>query len=295
MKIMIIGKGSMSTRRQNFLKTARHEFITYDITDNITCREVMDKYKPDGMIISCPPTTKQQYITLANKHGLKPFCEADIVDYQGDYFPSCSLRFHDGINKIKELLKNETIGKIYTFQYRLGQHIRDWRPKGFDFTNYYAAKHGGPEMVIFELGWLSYLFGTPQKSCGMTDRKMNDTQISSNDVFAMAVQFPVCIGSILVDVFSRPATRSLTVIGSNGTLLWNWDNSYITIDFADGTRTTEGYDKGTAAEGYHAAICEDMYENEIRNFIEAIQGKAEYLYSREEEKACINMLRKVEV
>jgi hypothetical protein len=38
-----------------------------------------------------------------------------------------------------------------------------------------------------------------------------------------------------------------------------------------------------------------MYIDELANWLEAVQGKVQYLYSCEDEKACIEMLRKVEV
>ena len=294
MRFLIIGRGSMSKRRQRNLQALRyHDYVTWDIGDKETAEEIVKSYKPDAIIVSSPPLTKQKYIDEAGQRGIPCFCEADIVSYNGFYYPSCSLIFHHGVQKIKELLQTSAIGNIYTFQYRLGQHLREWRPKGFDFTNYYAAKHGGNEMVIFELAWLSYLFGKPQNCCGIIDKKMNDPQISSNDVFAMAVQFSTCIGSILVDILSRPAARGLTVIGSKANLLWNWDNDSIELEYPNGEYTLVFYPKGKAADGYNENICEEMYQIELKSWIDSLNGGT-YPYSKAEEKAVIECLRKVE-
>jgi predicted dehydrogenase len=196
------------------------------------------------------------------------------------------------------------IGKIYTFNYHLGQHLRDWH-KNADYTDYYAAKKesgGCKEMVIFELGWLSHLFGKPVDAKAFIDQKLDDPQITADDVYAMAVKFPSCTGTVLIDIVSRPAVRELTIVGEKGMLKWNWDNKYININSSGGDYVQFPFDKGTAAEGYHSAICEDMYISEMKAFIEAItptpcdaaQIYGKYPYSREEEEACINILNKIE-
>ena len=186
-------------------------------------------------------------------------------------------------------------------------------------------------MFCFELSWLSYLFGNPVDAKGMIDKKLDDPDITADDVYSAVVKFgkketrfmvskdadievkkgfikvnsleeikPVQLiantitGTILIDIVSRPAIRELRIVGEKGTLKWNWNDSFISIETADGAKVTHGYDKGNAAEGYNANICEQMYENELANWIAAIQGKEKYLYSKEEEEACIKMLKKVE-
>ncbi|MFA5208323.1 MAG: hypothetical protein WC428_06800 [Candidatus Paceibacterota bacterium] len=286
----------MSKRRQRCLKALGYNnFAVWDVTDKATIDEVAQIYEPDAMIVCSPPKTKGTYITFASKLGIPVFCEADIVNYtEGPYYPSCSLIYHPGIQKMCEIIGDGLIGKIYTFQYHLGQHIRDWRPKGFDFANYYAAAYGGKEMLVFELSWLAYLLGRPMAVGGMGDKKMDDAQISSLDVYAMTVHFSTCIGSILIDIVSRPAIRELRIVGEKCNLLWNWNNSYVSLEYPDGAVITYGYDKGKAADGYNANICEQMYIAEMQNFIDAIQCKAEYLFSHDDEKVVMDMLGKIE-
>jgi predicted dehydrogenase len=312
----------MSKRRQRCLKALGHnDLAVWDVTDEATIDEVAQIYEPDAMIVCSPPKTKGEYITLAAKLGIPVFCEADIVSYtEGSYYPSCSLIYHPGIQKIHELLDNETLGKIYCFTYHQGMYLRDWRPAGFDFKGYYAAELGAKEMFCFEMSWLSYLLGTPIEVKGMIDKKLDDPDITADDVYAASVKFhnekaiaeytcgiPIypsrydelkkqfsVTGTVLIDILSRPAIRELRIVGEKCNLLWNWNNSYVSLEHPDGAVITYGYDKGEAADGYNANICEQMYIAEMQNFIDAVQGKAEYLFSRGDEEAVMGMLGKVE-
>ncbi|MFA5307240.1 MAG: hypothetical protein WC365_07375, partial [Candidatus Babeliales bacterium] len=160
----------------------------------------------------------------------------------------------------------------------------------------------------FELSWLSYLFGRPVDAKAFIDRKLNDPDISADDIYSTVVRFEektwICpgrhditsiTGTILIDIVSRPAIRELRIVGEKGMLMWNWDKEFIYFDNENPLQRHQYYvPKGKAAEGYHSSICEEMYISEIANFINAIQGKEQYLYSREDEKAAIAMLGKVE-
>jgi predicted dehydrogenase len=305
------------------LKALGHnDFAVWDVTDKATIDEVAQIYEPDAILVCCPPLTKQPYIALASKLGIPVFCEADIVSYtEGPYYPSCSLIYHPAIQKIKELLDGGTLGNVFTFTYHMGQSIYDWHP-GCDMKTYYAAqKESGAcrEMFCFELSWLSYLFGTPTDVKGMIDKKLDDPDITADDVYSASVKFKqntfitdktgkafgtdfttghiettTVTGNVLIETLSRPAIRELRIIGEKCNLLWNWNNSYVSLEHPDGAVTTYGYDKGKAAPGYNANIYEEFYVEETRNFINAVKNKEKYLYSSEEEKRVIKILEMLE-
>ena len=330
MRFLIIGAGSMGTRRvRNLLELGYTDIIIYDIDSDSSIktaakhgveyvRELSELWnnKPNMAIISIPPLTKQLYIDFCNQLNIPCFCEADICTYSGTYTASATMRFHPAIQKIKELLDNGTLGKIYTFTFHHGMHLRDWHP-GADYKKYYAAKKetgAGQEMLCFELSWLSYLFGIPVDIRGFVDKKLNDAGISADDVFATTVKFgqsiislrrfPFAInntvykntitGTFLNDVVSRPAIRELRIIGEKCNLLWDWNTDYIELEQPDGEISMIFYSKGKAAESYNSNICEQMYVDELSAWIDSIQNGTPYPYSKEEEEAVIKMLKKVE-
>jgi predicted dehydrogenase len=291
----------------------------------------------DGIIASVPPLKKQPFIDLGNRFMVPVFCEADVTTYSGNYFSSATMRFYPAIQKIKEILDTGTLGKVYTFTYHCGNNLYDWHP-GTDMKTYYASTKeagGCKEIFPFELGWMSMLFGTPIDAKGFIDKKLDDPDISADDVYTTTVKFNqatilscmmeseiescgekykvliprdsfqknfTITGTILIDIVSRPAIRELRIVGEKGTLKWNWNDSFILFEPAEHhglnvEQTLNGikftFDKGNAAEGYNSNICEEMYIEEMRNFTDSIQGKAEYYYPKEDEEACIRMLEKV--
>lgn len=332
MRTIVIGcLGSMGRRRIRNLKALGYtDIIGYDLVDykkaNPDCwyTDMLDEVKNflenptgedkkvDGIIVSVPPLQKQEYIDLGNKYNVPVFCEADVTEYSGSYAASATMRFHPAIQKIKELLDKGTLGKIYTFTHHCGNHIEDWHPGANKKTYYAMAKEAGgcKEIFPFELSWLSYLFGTPVDAKGFIDKKLDNTDITADDIYGTVVRFQNekeedygfrvwpklshTIGTVLIDIVSRPAIRELRIVGSKANLIWNWDSDCIEIEQPDSETSMIFYPKGRAAKGYNTNICEEMYIEEMRNFIESVQSKEQYLYSCEDEKACIDMLRKVE-
>lgn len=339
MKFLIIGLGSMGQRRIRCLKAlgytdiwaydrsadiaekVYHKYAVNAIWSTIHLENVMNEYEFDAMLICVPPTMKQEYIVLANEFSIPCFCEADIVTYDGEYYPSRTMVYHPAVKRIKEFLQNSGLGNVYTFNYHLGQHIRDWHV-GADYTNYYAAqKETGAckEMFAFELAWLSWIFGQPANATGMRDKQLKDPQVTADDVYATAVSFrrfhsnrlmDYLVGTVLIDIVSRPAIRKLTIIGEKGMMEWDWRNDYITLmlengDIKNGTRI-EGtkkllFDKGQAQEGYNENIPEQMYVDEVAAFVKEVQGRkseyvyfSEYGYTQHDEREVIEMLGKVE-
>jgi predicted dehydrogenase len=250
----------------------------------------------DAIIISVPPLQKQKYIDLANKYNVACFAEADVILYNGNYYASSTMRYHPAIQEIKELIDSGTLGKVYTFSYHMGQSLYDWHP-GCNMKTYYAAqKESGAcrEMFCFELSWLSFLFGDLKCCAGAIDKKLNNVDISADDIYCSCVCFKDVAGTILIDIVSEPAIRNLRIVGEKCNLLWNWNDDHIKLEFPSGVILPISYERGKAADGYNANICEFMYEQEMKNFCDSIQRKAKYLYSREEEEQVIKMLTMLE-
>jgi predicted dehydrogenase len=383
MKFLIIGRGSMAKRRcRNLDKLGYTQYNTWDITDDTTPKQLIETYKPEIIIVSSPPITKQQYIDMAQEKNIPCFVEADVCLYNGNYYPSSTMRFHPAVIKIKELIDNGTFGKIYSFTYHHGSHLDDWRPKGFP-PDYYAAKKESSackEMFCFELSWLSYLFGMPVDACGYVDKKLDMENVAADDCYSTVAKFektklvqvikpwddritkslknpfikdenntysekydpqkpiltPKChkcimspnsfytgcgeyniqctkgtpdyydendifkeskiftTGTFQCDMVTRPTIRELKISAENGTLTWNWKDNFIDVIDWRGAHSLYKIDKGEAAPGYNSSIIESMYEDELREFIEAVKGNNGYRYSRGEEEAVIKMLGKVE-
>lgn len=317
MKFLVIGCGSMGMRRIRGLKALGHDdIIVWDIDkskEKFACEQynvyrgevdVLDKevflLRPhecyDSIIICVPPLLKQQFITIATEYNMSCFAEADICLYAGNYKSSSTMRFHPAVVKIKELIDNGTLGKIYSFTYHHGSHLDDWRPKGF-LPDYYAAKKESSaccEMFCFELSWLSYLFGMPVDAKGYIGKMLNMENVTADDVYSAILKFDAITGTFQCDMVTRPTIRELRISAENGTLTWNWKDNFIDATDWRGAHSLYKINKGKAAPGYNPSIVESMYVDELREFIEAVKKNGGYRYSRGEEEAVIKMLGKVE-
>lgn len=317
MKFLIIGLGSMGKRRiRNLQYLKKKEIIGFDLREDRR-KEVEKKYEiktcsniekameenPDVLIISTPPNHHIKYELFAAKNNKHFFCEAGIftdgveelinICKKKDIIaaPSATLRFKEPNKKIKELIDKKKIGNVVTFTYHLGLYLPDWHPWE-NFSEFYAGQKDTSatrEMVPFELEWLTWIFGDIEKiSC--IKGKISDLDADIDDVCQLIFQFKNgIIGHLLIDVISRTPTRILRIVGDKGTIEWDWMGEIVRLYEADKKEWTEFKEK----EGIKVKGCigkEDPYIDEMQNFINAIEGKENYIYSLEEDFKILRLL-----
>lgn len=266
------------------------------------------KENPDALIISTPPNIHNEYIKLAIENKKPAFVEASVV--LGDLeelniaakkenvfiAPSCTFRFHPAIEKIKKIVNEGKYGKVTNFTYYLGQYLPDWHPSE-DIKNFYVGKKetgGAREMVCFELTWIVDLLGFPKKTVGFFGKTL-EMGVDIDDTYALSLDFGDKYGSVLVDVVSRYAIRSLLLNMEKGQITWRWDEDLIKVYDAESKRWEDCfYKKGQAAEGYNENIIEDMYIDEMKSFIDALDGKDKFPNSLDDDIRVLKILYGVE-
>lgn len=322
MKFLIIGLGSMGKRRiRNLQFLNAGEILGFDKKEekrkevekiyNIKTFDNFEKallYNPDALIISTPPNFHNEYIKLAIKNKKPAFVEASvIVEGLVDLndlaqknkvlvAPSCTFRFHPAIKIIKNLVKSGKYGEITNFIYYLGQYLPDWHPKE-NIKKFYVGKKetgGAREMVAFELTWLVDLIGFPKNIKGFFGKTL-EMGVDINDTYAFSMDFGDKYGSMLVDVVSRYATRSLLLNMEKGQIAWKWDEDFIKLYNANSKKWEKiYYKKSQAAKGYNKNIREDMYIEEIKYFIDALKEKKSFPNSLKEDIKVLELLNKIE-
>lgn len=321
MKFLVIGLGSMGKRRiRNLQYLGEKDIIGFDLREDRR-KEAKEKYKiktfedidkamaenPDALIISTPPNHHIEYELLAVKNKKHFFCEAGISTEKLDEVkklaeknkliaaPSCTMRFNQSVKKIKELVEHRRVGKLVAVTYHMGQYLPDWHPWE-RITDFYAGKKetaATREMVPFELVWLTWIMGgIKEMSC--IKGKVSSLEADIDDVYQLIFRFENnAIGNMLVEVVSRSPLRILRVVGEEGTILWDWLDDIVRLYEAKTKKWTEfKEDKGFKEKGYLAK--ENMYIEEIRNFINAINGKEKYIYSIDEDMKILNLLKMAE-
>lgn len=321
MKFLVIGLGSMGKRRIRCLQALGYDDITgYDTREDRRA-EAKEKYGVhvlqrcddidkafDAVIVSVPPDRHLEVMRQAVVAGVPSFIEASVVlagleDLEKEaraknvlVAPSCTLRFHPAIAAIKGIVREEKWGRFTNFSYHSGQYLPDWHPWE-KVQDYYVSKKetgGAREIVPFELTWIADVFGSPASVRGLYGATM-DVGADIDDTYAMALRFQRGYGVLLVDVVSRYAVRNLILNLERGQVVWKWDEPNIKVYDAGSLRwSVLPYSVDPAHEGYNPNITEKMYLDELKAFIEAVQGKKAFPHSLSEDISILRLLAEAE-
>jgi len=317
LRFLIVGLGSMGKRRiRNLHACGERDIVGFDIRPDRN-EEAKSKYRIktiadfkdispgdfDVVIISTSPEAHGEYICFALKHDKHFFVEHPVSDdgYE-DIFksmdmgivkaPSCTMRFYAPIMTMKKILDEGRIGKILAFQYHMGQYLPDWHPWENYQDVYFSKKETGAcrEMLPFELIWLNWLMDSAVAEISGSAEKVSDLDMEADDMFMANAKYENGIrGSIIIDVISRKPFRTLRVLGSKGVLEWERFNSEIRVYDAESKKTEMiSVPKGNPESGYVNE--EEMYNEEIKTFVDAVKGKAEYPHTFKENHQLLETL-----
>ena len=154
-------------------------------------------------------------------------CGKKLVTFMG-----FNLRFHECIKKIKELLENNTIGKIISVNAESGSYLPDWHPYE-DYRDSYASKEnlgGGVVLTcIHEIDYLHWFFGEIKELFAMTG-KFSDLKIEVDDLASVIMKFSNnIIAELHLDFFQKPDFRCCKIIGTNGTIYWDSKDNIVKV------------------------------------------------------------------
>jgi predicted dehydrogenase len=269
MKILIVGLGSIGRRHLNNILSIypeaeiillRHSKkpesetisgvgqVVYSLSDAI-------KADPDVAFITNPsPFHIPVAIELAKK-GIHLFIEKPLSqDLNGVYefseickknnnivMVGFNYRFKKSLMALKDALHSDLIGKILSYRGEVGQYLPDWRMNS-DYRQTVSARKelGGGALLELshEFDYSRWLMGEVDSVCAIAG-KYSDMEIDVEDIAEIILQFKSgAIGNIHLDMVNRVKTRTCTIIGSDGTLIWNAaDNSLkiISNDFPQGS------------------------------------------------------------
>lgn len=318
MKFLIIGLGSMGKRRiRNLQQLAMRDIMAYEPREDRR-KEAEEKYgikavsslekamaeNPDAIIISTPPDRHHEYCLMAAKSGKHFFVEASVISQGMEELieacrsqnivaaPSCTMRFHPAIKRIRALVASDTIGKILAFTYHSGMYLPDWHPWEDYRTFYVSKKETGAcrEIVPYELTWITSILGKVEKTSCMRG-KLTKLETDIDDAYQIIMKFQDgVLGHMLIDVISRIPYRSLKLISEEGLIAWDWGESIKVYTAKDRSWKEYPEESGTSVEGYDQKIKEEPYIEEMRRFIEAIEGGRPYPYTLEDDLEVLSIL-----
>jgi predicted dehydrogenase len=307
-KFLVIGLGSMGRRRIRNLLALRirpSHILGFDL-DAKRSADVEKQYgvrtvtnfekgfrefKPNAFIISTPPDLHAKYFLLAARRNIHFFVEVTTVDdgyaklqpLLNKKFiaaPSCTFRYVPAILQMRAMIKKGTIGRVVSFQHYLGQYLPDWHPYE-DYRKVYFAQEktgGAREMFPYEICWLNYLVGgSVQKIVGVND-KYSDLDMTADDIYAAILEYDTgVLGTMMIDLLNRKAARTLRIIGSKGTIEWDWLRYEMKVMLPGHELKILKLDQEKKFNHYNTT--ENVYVAEMKTFLDAIHGKQPYPYS----------------
>lgn len=321
MKFLVIGLGSMGKRRVRCLQALGYtKIIGFDPREDRRT-EAHEKYKietistldesilsnVDACIISTPPDRHMLYAKLAIDHKKPAFIEASVIleevkeikmyNKNNTFLaPSCTLRFHPMIKDITSIIKGGKYGKITNFSYHSGQYLPDWHPWE-NVNDFYVSNRvtgGAREIVPFELTWIVDTIGWPLDVKGFFEKTI-DFGLNIEDSYAFTMKYVGMIGSVVVDVASRFATRSLIINMELGQIQWRWDEECFHLYEVESRRWVKyNQPEFFANVGYNKNIGEGMYIEEIESFIKGIKSPNTYPNSIDDDIKVLEILNKIE-
>lgn len=312
MKILVVGCGSIGERHIRNLKTLSVDKIIacdtnperlalikdkYDIQETYTeLQEAMGK-GIDAVLVCTPPSTHIPIALEAVDCKAHVFIEKPIsnsLDGVDDLIKSApkngliicvgyNFRFHQGLKLVKDMLEREEIGKILSARAEFGQYLPDWRPWQ-DYRKSYTAKKGLGGGIILdgshELDYMRWLLGEIEQIFCFAE-KISDLKVETEDVAEILLKFKSgAIGEIHLDFVRPDYSRTCELIGEEGIITWNFSEKFVRI-YSSKTKKWDIFNINVDTN--------DMYINEMMNFINSVHGVEKLLIDGNEGKETLQL------
>ena len=317
MKFLIAGLGSIGRRHfRNLMDLGEKDIVLlrtrkgtlpddelagYPVETDL--QEALQKHKPDAVIVANPTSMHLGVAIPAAEAGChilleKPVSHSlerlDVLQKAAEKSGSKILvgfqfRYHPTLNKARNLIQSNALGKILTVRAHWGEYLPQWHPWE-DYRQSYAARAdlGGGVIVTLThpLDYLRYLLGDVE-SLWSFNGHISPLEIDVEDVAEVGLKFRNgAVGGVHVNYFQRPPAHRLEIVGTNGTL--RWDNADGILHFYNLLASFGSYSDNPPApviesfsppEGFER---NQLFVAQTRHFIEIVRGEKEPICSLED-------------
>ena len=297
MKFLIAGFGSIGRRHlSNLLALGEKDILVYH-TGHSTLPEAQLAgfqvetdlgaalaQRPDAVIVANPTALHLAVAIPAAEAGCHILMEKPVSDsLEGTAELSAALargggrllvgfqfRFHPGLCKAAELLREGAIGRPVFARAHWGEYLPNWHPWE-DYRQSYAARPelggGVVRTLTHPFDYLRWLLGEAEVA-GAQVGTLGDLGIPVEDTAEVGLRFAGgAFGSLHLNYVQQPASHTLEIIGTQGTL--RWDN-------ADGglhcfRASTAAWEHYSVPNGFERNM---LFLDEMRHFIDVASGRA---------------------
>jgi predicted dehydrogenase len=238
---------------------------------------------PTAAIVAVPATRHLEVATVLAEHGIHLLVEkplADRSDGVSHFLETArrrdivvmvgyTFRFYRPLQIVRDSVQSGRIGRVLSVRAEVGQYLPDWRP-GSDYREGVSGSKslGGGALLELshEIDYVRWIVGEVRHVSAEL-ATIGGLEIDVEDTAEIIMRFENgAVGSVHLDFLQRPATRTLRVVGTDGSISWSRSTHEVVLTSLAG-----------ATEVLHPA-CElpvnQMYLEELRHFFHAIQAHA---------------------
>jgi predicted dehydrogenase len=246
-------------------------------------------YQPDVAVISNPTALHLDVAIPAAEAGCHLFIEKPIsntmdrvqqlMEVVDQKELICSIgfqfRFHPGLRLVKELLEGGRIGKPVSARAHWGEYLPNWHAWE-DYRQSYSARPelgGGVVLTLCHpFDYLHWYFGEAQSVFARVGRQ-GELQIDVEDSANVLLEYSNGFtASVYLDYLQQPPAHWLEIIGTTGTIHWDYHEGYTKI-FRNDQGRWEKFNVPSDFERNH------MFLHEMRHFLASITKDAKPMNS----------------
>lgn len=295
-RILIVGLGSIGKRhlrlaREFFpkadIKVLRHQPCDYIPEHANGCFTTLAQaiyFAPQIAVIASPASYHIDTAQALAELGVHLFVEKPLsatTDGIEKLLKTCisqkvilltgyNLRFLSSLQRFREMLNENVIGKVLSVRCEIGQYLPSWRPDA-DYRVAVSAQHklGGGALLELshELDYLRWIFGEVEWVKATLSRQ-SALEIDVEDTAHLTLGFyseskgNQLVGTLNLDFIRHDTTRLCTAIGENGSLRWNGLTGLVEL-FESGAKEWRELFR-------HQHQRDDSYLAEWRHFIDCV-------------------------
>ncbi len=300
MRFLIAGLGSIGRRHlRNLLALGQRDIVLYRThrstlpDDELAAfptetdlQRALTRYRPDAVIVANPTALHLEVAVPAARAGAHLLLEKPVAHTlegvetlrqavaQGGVrvLVGFQFRFHPTLRQVKAWLDQGAIGRPLFVRAHWGEYLPAWHPWE-DYRQSYAARAdlggGVVRTLCHPLDYLRYLLGEAQVTWAQIAH-LSPLELQGVEDFAeIGLRFDQgAVGSVHLDYFQRPPAHWLEVLGTQGTLRWD----YPTGEARLWRTATQAWEVASLPPGWERNA---MFLAEMAHFLAVVRGETE--------------------
>ncbi len=295
-RCLVVGCGSIGLRHiRNLLALQAGEILAYDPLPErrqaaaalgVTVTETLDaawERRPEVALIAASTQTHTALALQAAQHDCHLFIEKPLAHTLAGLDPllaeadrrhlvtlvGCNMRFHPGPAAVKKLLEAGAVGDVIAARLQTGSYLPGWRPQQDYRQSYSASPDWGGAILdcIHELDLAVWYLG-PAQLAGAARLPARALGLETDGLAEVLLAHASgALSSVHLNFVQRDYRRTCQIIGTAGTLYWDFAQRQVQVYGPEGTL------QQTCPEPAGWAV-NQMYCDELEHFLQSVRQGA---------------------